>query len=171
MKRIAPTAVVLALLLVAGWFAVPKAQRPGPTAQPDEAPVVLPDTPEGDYARRLIEAGGFPEPIRVAALLDLFDGNPVAGEYTGKLVIVVGTVAKVDGATVDFADTKGRATFCRATFSQRPGLQPGDVVTVAGDCRGLTGAAVQLADCVLLTDEFTANVAELLAAVGKAGAK
>ena len=30
--------------------------------------------------------------------LDLFDGNPVAGEYTDKLVNVVGTV---DGATVE----------------------------------------------------------------------
>jgi tRNA_anti-like len=177
MKRFAPTAVVLALLILVGWFAVPKANRPGPAPDNDEAPLALRDSPEGDYARRLIEASlkhvDFPQPIRVKDLLDTFDGNRVAGDekYTGNLVIVVGPVGKVDGATVDFATQAGQ-TVCRAAFLKGPtGLRAGDVAAVAGDCRGLTGATVQLADCVLLTDEFTAHVNELLAGIGKAGGK
>jgi hypothetical protein len=76
------------------------------------------------------------------------------------------------GEHVELANKKpGRLIGCRATFAKGdkalPGLKIGDVVTVAGDCQGMTGATVHLVDCVLLTDAFTAKAAELIAAMGK----
>jgi tRNA_anti-like len=163
------------MLLLAAWLANHRLQSPGTRPPDEEVPLALPDTPEGNYARRLVEAsvkdgGGFPEPIRVRDLLDAF----AAGDktQTGKLVIVVGTVDKVDGEYVDLAMEKpGRLISCRATFAKHDAtlatLKPGDVVTVAGDCQGATGATVQLVDCVLVTDAFMAKASELLAGLGK----
>jgi hypothetical protein len=158
-------AVGLTLCLVVAWFVNRRTAGP---ADDVEVELALPDTPEGNYTRRLIDATA-----KEDASPPAFRIREVKGEHVGKLTIVVGRVGKVDGRNVELLDwgrdfdfgKRGRT--CRAAFIDPVALKPDGLVTVAGDCRGVTGDTLELADCVLLTDAFQENVNELLVPLTK----